>query len=72
MIMDNSKEIFNIALGLESPWYVSSVEFKNTSGTKELHIELSFERGSQFTCLDGESYTAYDTVSRTWQHLNFL
>lgn len=72
MFMDNSKEIFNIALGLDSPWYVASVEFKDNSGTKELHIELSFERGSKFLSRDGDNYTAYDTVSRTWQHLNFF
>jgi len=72
MFMDNSKEIFNIALDLESPWFVSSVKLEDNSGTKILHIVLSFQRGSQFVSADGHSYTAYDTVDRTWQHLNFF
>jgi len=70
--MENSKEIFTIALGLNLPWQVSSVSFKENNKTKELHIDLSFERGSQFVSTDGDSYTAYDTVERTWQHLNFF
>ena len=70
--MENSKEIFSIALGLKQPWHVSSVNFKMNDKAKELHIELSFERGSQFVSTDGNLYTAYDTVERTWQHLNFF
>lgn len=70
--MKNSKEIFEIALGLSSPWAVSSVSLEESSTDKELHIELSFKRGSKFKGEDGEDYTAYDTVSRTWQHLNFF
>ena len=65
MLMENSNEIFNLALGLETPWYVSSVIFKENKGIKELHIELSFSRGSKFVPSDGNSYTAYDTVART-------
>ncbi len=70
--MENSKEIFSIALGLEVPWQVLSVYFKENNNTRELHIDLSFQRGNQFVSADGNSYTAYDTVDRTWQHLNFF
>ena len=70
----NSVDIFTLALGLERPWKVSSVEFKDSEreGKRELHIELDFDLGSRFTLSDGSRGTAYDTNRRTWQHLNFF
>jgi hypothetical protein len=40
----NSTEIFSIALGLNSPWYVEKAEFLNSSEhiSKELHLYLNF------------------------------
>ena len=70
--MNNSTEIFGIALGLEKPWQVKDVRFEEVLGSRELHIHLTFERGSKFMGNDGKSYTAHDTVERTWQHLNFF
>ncbi len=66
----NSKEIFSIALGLEHPWYISSITFDKENS--QLDIHLSFERGHKFESMDGELYTAHDTVERKWQHLNFF
>jgi transposase len=70
----NSTEIFGIGLGLSSPWYVERVELLNSTidQGKELHLYLDFERGYRFTTDNGLSATAYDTVDRTWQHLNFF
>jgi len=70
--MENSKEIFSIALGVTSPWYVASVRFETVNVCKELHIDISFVRGSKFSGEDGHEYTAHDTMERTWQHLNFF
>ncbi|MGB5988761.1 MAG: ISL3 family transposase [Marinifilaceae bacterium] len=70
--MENSKEIFSIALGLVSPWAVESISFEETETGKELHIYLSFTKGSKFKGDDKIDYTAHDTVKRTWQHLNFF
>lgn len=70
--MNNSKEIFSLALGLSSPWEVQAVEFQKTDHQKELHITLSFQKGFKFTGKDGKKYSAYDTVERTWQHLHFF
>jgi len=71
--MENSKELFDLALGLSSPWKVQSVKFEEDKACgKELHISLSFARGSKFIGDDGESYTAYDTVERKWEHLSFF
>ncbi|MFA6806588.1 MAG: hypothetical protein WCR29_04130 [Bacteroidales bacterium] len=69
----NSTEIFDLALGLSSPWYVSKVEFLDSiEGTKELHIYIDFERGYKFKDKEDNLQTAYDSVDKTWQHLNFF
>jgi hypothetical protein len=46
----NSTEIFGIALGLSSLWYVEKVELlpQELTGEKELHHYLNFERGYKF------------------------
>lgn len=36
--MENSKEIFSIALGLVSPWTVESISFEETEAGKALYI----------------------------------
>ena len=70
----NTTDLFAAALNLPKPWSISKVEFKpDSSGTMELHIELSFPRGSKFACPECEvEATAYDTTPRTWRHLNFF
>jgi len=68
----NSSEIFTMGLGLEEPWYVSKVEFVDAEDSKkELHIWLSFKRGHRFRIGENE-YPAYDTIDKTWRHLNFF
>ena len=68
--------LFTAALGLEKPWRVSRVEFMQAEEEElELHIEITFEKGSPFSCpIEGckENATSYDTVERTWRHLNFF
>jgi transposase len=70
----NTTEIFSIGLGLSSPWFVEHVEFlePEEGGNKELHLYLNFERGYKFTTEKGIPETAYDTIDKTWQHLNFF
>lgn len=67
-------DIFAAALNLPEPWFIAKVDFKPDSiGAMELHIELSFPRGSKFACPEcGTETTAYDTALRTWRHLNFF
>ncbi len=70
--MENSTELFQMALGISDPWYITSVHFEEQNGIKELHINISFKRGSKFQGNDGQSYTAHSTVERSWKHLNFF
>jgi transposase len=67
--------LFASALGIIAPWKISSLSFD--SEKKRLDIEVDFERGSLFEYDDdatGERsyYKAYDTVEKTWRHLNFF
>lgn len=70
--MQNSNEIFSVALGLQRPWFVKSIEFTLNKSEKELHIYIGFTKGYKFQGEDSNSYSAYDTVERKWQHLNFF
>ncbi len=68
--MQNSTEIFSIALGLQDPWHIKEVKFDKDN--LQLDIHLSFTREHKFKGEDGAEYTAHDTVERSWQHLNFF
>jgi transposase len=70
--MNNSTEIFELALGLTAPWFVEKVEFKTEGKERELHIHIDFKKGHKFEQDDGSSSSAYDTKDRTWQHLDFF
>ena len=64
-------DIFTLALGLESPLLIKSVEFKEVSGNQELHIEVGYEKGTSFE-YEGQRYSIYDHQERTWRHLDFF
>jgi len=69
----NSKQIFALALGLHNPWEISDIRIEETSGNiKEFHIDIKYKRGSKFKLPDGTEGSIYDTIERTWQHLNLF
>jgi len=65
-------ELFQLALGLTSPWQVVSCEFDLDK--RRLDVEIDFPRGSEFACpsCGREGCHAYDTERREWRHLNFF
>lgn len=70
MEMEN---IFDKALGIVAPWFVSEVKFDST--VKRLDIKIDFTKGAKFSYeQDGVMgyYTAYDTLDKEWRHLNFF
>jgi transposase len=68
----SQEELFRIALGLEKPWYIKTIEFKVEE--KQLDLNIDFECGSKFPCpLCGKSSChVHDKIDRTWRHLNFF
>jgi len=66
------QQLFRAALGLDKPWVISRVEFSDDQS--QLDLWLDFPAGSKFACPQcGRSGVgAYDTVERTWRHLNFF
>ncbi len=73
---NNLKQAFETALGIHSPWIIEDSSLTpNTykGGQLEMHIYVSFPRGSKFTCpICGEEHTSYDTRERVWRHINFF
>ena len=64
-------DLFSLALGLSEPWIVERTEFKPAE--RRLDLYLGFKPGSKFMCPTCEyKSTAYDTIEKTWQHLNFF
>jgi len=72
MAIMRDTDLFQLALGLSSPWEVQSSIFNPDE--KRLDIKLHFVRGSTFSCPEcgASSLKAHDTREKTWRHLNFF
>jgi transposase len=70
--MNIQSQLFEIALGIEEPIFISKIEFDKADG--ELHIYIDFKRGSKFSCpvCEKAECAVHDTVDKTWRHLNFF
>ena len=65
-------DLFQMALGLTSPWQVRACEFDPEK--KQLDIQIDFPKGSTFSCPECGlvGCKAYDTTDKKWKHLNFF
>ena len=65
-------DLFQLALGLSSPWKVTRGAFDVEGGRLDLYVD--FPRGSRFACPDcgREGCKVYDTSDDTWRHLDFF
>jgi transposase len=71
----NTEQIFALGLGLSSPWFISEIKLTKSSTlgqASRLDIYIDFEKGGRFQTSSGELAPAYDTETRSWQHLNFF
>ena len=67
----NENQLFQAALGLQSPWVVDRCTFDESASRLDVHLD--FPRGSVFSCpVCGVHCKAYDTDPLTWRHLNFF
>jgi len=66
------KELFQLALNIQDPWFIDRIEFSPEE--KRLDLWVDFIPGSEFECPEcGKSKCkAYDTSEKTWRHLNFF
>ena len=65
-------DLFQLALGLTSPWKVMRSEFSVGDGQLDLYVD--FPSGSRFVCAEcgGEGCGVHDTKAETWRHLDFF
>ena len=68
----SQEELFTIALGLEIPWYIRSIDFDINK--RQLDIHIDFETGSKFPCplCSSSDSPVHDTIERLWRHLDFF
>jgi len=69
------KDLFARALHLETPWFISELDFNELD--KRLVIFVDFKKGSKFDYSHSDdnisgTFPVYDTVQKSWQHLNFF
>jgi transposase len=64
------KELYQVILGLESPWSVSEIELDTDSA--EIKVHVSHPRGTKFSCSECErQLPCYDHAEeRSWRHLD--
>ena len=70
--MLNSVQLFEMALGVKSPWEITRVDFSEGFPGKELHIEIDFKKGAKFSDRSGALCGVHDTKEKRWRHLNFF
>ena len=66
------KELFQLALNIQDPWFIDCIEF--VPDEKRLDLWIDFIPGSEFECPEcgRTECKAYDTSEKTWRHLNFF
>ncbi len=69
------EQLFAAALMVSPPWFINEVRFDADKGRLDIYID--FERGSVFHFEDPKAkiagdFKAYDTVLKSWRHLNFF
>jgi transposase len=66
------KELFEAVLGITKPLYINEVAFDMEK--QELHLHIDFSKGGCFPCPEcgREALHVYDTVAKTWRHLDFF
>lgn len=68
MNKENEIKIFSLMAGIEEPWILERVEVDEE---KDLHMYVKYKRGNKFKCIKcSELCSVYDTVEKTWRHLN--
>ncbi len=66
-----TEKLFESALGIEAPWYVSEARFDAPART--LTIRIDFRAGSRFALPDADGeHPVHDTVPKRYRHLNFF
>lgn len=66
------EELFQQALGLTTPWYVTGSEFD--AALSRLDLLLDFKSEATFSCPEcgATGCKPHDTVAKTWRHVNFF
>jgi len=75
MVKEMMKELFEKAIGISKPWFIDNLKFDE--GNRRLDIHINFEVGTKFEYISEEEdisdkFCVYDTVEKTWRHLNFF
>ncbi len=66
-------ELYQILLGLTSPWKVTSVDVHPDPKLREITVRVEYPRGELLQCPECEQVcSGYDHKTRRWRHLNTM
>lgn len=69
--MTKTLTLFETALGIEAPWYLSELDF-DAEGHR-LTLWIDFQRGTRFNVAGTEGqHPVHDTVPKSYRHMNFF
>lgn len=67
-----SFEIFEETLAIQTPWKIDDISFQTSKNNEqELHISLSFMKGSRFNDKSGIPCPIHSTYKKIWRHIDF-
>lgn len=69
---DMNEALFTQALGLESPWEVSRIEFSPEQHRIDFHVISQPSARHACGACNAEGTSVYDRKERTWRHLDFF
>jgi transposase len=63
-------DLFQQALGLQSPWRVTGCTFEQ----RRLELRIDFDKGARFSCPEcaADGCPVHDSETKTWRHLDFF
>ncbi len=64
------QNLFEVALNINSPWYIKTVSFSQENSRIDIYID--FKKGSKFSYEQEENLKVHDTKEKIWKHLNFF
>lgn len=66
-------DLYQILLGLTSPWKVTAVDVHPASKLREITVRVDYPKGELYQCPECEEVCpGYDRVTRRWRHLNTM
>jgi len=69
------KDLFELALGIRSPWFIDMIKMDINSCRMDITIKFKTDAKFEYVSDDKEiieKFSHFDTILMTWKYLNFF